>query len=65
MISKDFLFSRQAVVDNKSSVKANSLFYINNMEEEKHSFLHLLFTDLSVVDLIKHQPIFIKVSIDE
>ena len=65
MISKDFLFSRQAVVDNKSSVKANSLFHINNMEEEKHSFLHLLFTDLSVVDLIKHQPIFIKVSIDE
>ena len=66
MISKDFLFSRQAVVDNKTSIKANNLFHINSMEEEeKHSFLSLLFTDLSVVDAIKHQPIFIQVAIHD
>jgi EAL and modified HD-GYP domain-containing signal transduction protein len=66
MISNNFLFSRQAVVDSKLSVKANNLFHLNNMEQEKKdSFLSLLFTDLSIVDVIKHQPIFITVSIHE
>lgn len=66
MISNDFLFSRQAVVDKKSSVKANNLFHLNSMgDEDKDSFLSLLFSDLSVVDIIKQQPIFIKVSIQD
>ena len=66
MISNNYLFSRQAVVDSKMTAKANNLFHLNNMEQEKKdSFLSLLFTDLSIVDAIKHQPIFIAVSIHE
>ncbi|SBS37922.1 HDOD domain protein [Marinomonas spartinae] len=61
MISKDFLFTRQTIVGDNASIKANNLLHLDGMTEEtSHSFLATLFSDVDLVDTIKPYPIFIK-----
>lgn len=66
MICNDFLFTRQSIVGQNSSVKATNLLHLNGMKEEaRHSFLATLFSDLTLVDILRPHPIFIKALCDE